>query len=54
MSVGCGIDATAYQFAYGIHLRERPFLSVGVVIDGIPQLIPMPCGPGEKFHDARF
>jgi hypothetical protein len=54
MSVGCGIDQKAYQFAYGMHLRERPFLAVGVVIDGVPQLIPMPVGKGERYHDSRF
>jgi len=54
MSVGCGIDQEAYQFAYGCDLKDRPFLSAGVVLDGIPQLVPMACGKGEKYDNARF
>ena len=36
MDVGCLIDVDAYQFAYGKHLRKKPILSCGVVLDGIP------------------
>jgi len=54
MDAGCGIDVDAWQFAYGKHMRQRPVLSAGVVIDGIPQHIIMPCGPGERFHKSRF
>jgi predicted phosphodiesterase len=54
MSVGCGIDQEAYQFAYGQELKDRPMLSVGVVKKGIPLLVPMACGKGELFHDSRF
>lgn len=54
MDTGCGIDARAWQFAYGRDYPVRPFLSAGVVIDGIPFLEPMPVGPGEKFNRERF
>jgi hypothetical protein len=29
-------------------------LSAAIVIDGVPQHIIMPCGPGEKYHDSKF
>lgn len=54
MDVGCGINEREYQFAYGKHIPERPFLSCGVVIDGHAIHIPMPCGGGEKYHDSNF
>jgi metallophosphoesterase superfamily enzyme len=54
MDVGCGIDVDAWQFAYGKHMRQRPVLSAGVVIDGIPEHYIMPCGPGEEFHKSKF
>lgn len=54
MDVGCGIDVTAYQFAYGKHMRSRPILSAAVVLDGTPQHFIMPCGRGEKYHRSRF
>lgn len=41
MNVGSGIDRKSYAFEYGKHLRRKPILSCGVVIDGIPHLIPM-------------
>jgi hypothetical protein len=54
MDTGCGIDDRAYAFAYGKHLRIRSILSAGVVIDGIPIHVIMPCGPGERYHRSRF
>jgi len=54
MDVGCGIDIDAYQFAYGKHMRLRPILSAGVIIDGMPYHHIMPCGPGEQYHKSRF
>jgi predicted phosphodiesterase len=50
MDVGCGLDVDRFQFAYGKHLQNRPILGVGIVIDGVPHHIIMPCGPGEKYH----
>jgi hypothetical protein len=54
MDTGCGIDVDAYQFAYGKHMRSRPILSAGVVIDGMPFHHIMDCGVGEKYHKSRF
>ena len=54
MDVGCGIDIDAYQFAYGRHVKKRPILSCGVVIDGIPYHEVMPCGTGELYHKSNF
>lgn len=54
MDVGCGIDIDAYQFAYGKHIKTRPILAAGVILDGVPQHFIMPCGIGEKYHKSRF
>lgn len=54
MDTGCGIDVDAFQFAYGKHMRLRPVLSAGVVIDGTPYHHVMPCSKGEKYHKSRF
>ena len=54
VDVGCGIDEKAWQFAYGRDEDIRPFLSAAVIKDGIPYVIPMPCGKGEKYHDSKF
>ena len=54
LDVGCGIDDRAYAFAYGRDQKIRSILSAAVIIDGIPQHIIMPCGPGERFHRRRF
>ena len=54
MDVGCLIDDKAMAFAYGQRIKIRSVLSVGVIIDGVPQVIPMPVGRGEKYHDSRF
>lgn len=54
MDTGCGIEVEAYQFAYGKHCLNRPVLSAGVVIDGIPHHHIMPCSPGEKYWKHNF
>lgn len=54
MDTGCGVDVDAYQFAYGKHMRSRPILSAGVVVDGIPHHRVMPCGKGERYHKSKF
>jgi hypothetical protein len=41
MNVGSGIDRKSYAFEYGKHMRKKPILSCGVVINGIPFLLPM-------------
>jgi hypothetical protein len=54
VDVGCGIDVSAFNFAYGKHIKDRPILSVAIIRDGIPYHEVMPCGRGEKYHKARF
>jgi UDP-2,3-diacylglucosamine pyrophosphatase LpxH len=54
MDTGCLIDDKQMAFAYGMRQKVRSVLSVGVVLDGIPYHIMMPCGRGEKYHDSRF
>lgn len=41
MQVGCLIDRDALAFAYAKKALKKPILSVGLIINGIPQLIPM-------------
>lgn len=40
-NTGCLIDRTAYAFAYGKKIRNKPILGCGIIIDGIPHFIPM-------------
>lgn len=40
-NVGCLIDRHAYAFAYGKHMKNKPILGCGIIINGIPQFIPM-------------
>ena len=42
MTVGCLIDKPSFAFAYNKHDTKRPIISIGMVIDGFPRLIPMP------------
>lgn len=41
MNVGCLIDEGAYAMSYTKHNRSKPVLSCGVIVDGIPHVIPM-------------
>lgn len=41
MNVGCLIDTKAYAFAYGKSMVEKPIISCGVVLDGLPAVVPM-------------
>lgn len=54
MNTGCGVDDKHIAFKYGEHLKVRSILSAGVVIDGTPIHVIMPCGHGEKYHKSRF
>lgn len=53
MDVGCGVDRNTIAMEYGRFYTEKPILSCGVVLDGIPHHIIMPCGPGEKYHRSK-
>lgn len=41
MNVGCLIDENGYGMSYTKMHRTKPILSCGVIVDGVPQLIPM-------------
>ena len=41
MNVGCLIDPEAPAFSYGKHMARRPTLGAGVIVDGVPQFVPM-------------
>lgn len=41
MTVGCLVDDTALAMAYNKNNLKRPVVGCGVIIDGIPHLIPM-------------
>ncbi len=51
MDLGCGIDDSAMQFAYGKHMKQRSILGAGVVLNGKQAYHEiMPMGPGERYH----
>ena len=50
VDVGCGISESAWQFAYGRDLVERPICSCAVIVDGIPYLEIMPISKGEDYY----
>jgi hypothetical protein len=54
MDVGCGIDVRAFQFAYGKHMKRRPMLGCGIILDGTPYHEIMKCGRGEPYHHSNF
>ena len=41
MNIGCLIDDESYAFAYNKVNPSKPALGTGIIINGIPQLIPM-------------
>lgn len=49
MNVGWLGDKDAYAFAYGKNMRTKPVLSLGLVQDGIPILIPMQLKKGGRW-----
>lgn len=50
MDLGCLIDDSAMQFAYGRHMRQRSIIGAGVVLGGKrPYHEIMPIGPGEEY-----
>lgn len=49
MTVGCLIDDKSYAFAYNKIGATRPVISVGIIIDGFPRLLPMPLDRSGKW-----
>jgi hypothetical protein len=41
LNAGCLIDGDSPAFAYAKHFAHRPVLGAGVIVDGVPQFIPM-------------
>jgi hypothetical protein len=41
LNTGCLIDVENYAFAYGIKLRKKPTLGIGLIIDRVPYFVPM-------------
>lgn len=54
MDVGCGIDRDHPAMHYDRLNPMKQILSCAVVLDGKPYHEIMECGPGEKYHRARF
>ncbi len=54
MDVGCGLDDTAYAFAYAKEQVTRSILSAGIILDGIPYHEVLRCGKGEPYHQSNF
>lgn len=40
-NAGCLINPETYAFDYGKKLRDKPILGAAVILDGVPQFIPM-------------
>jgi len=54
LDVSSLIDDKQMAFAYNAKNVQRSVLGAGIIIDGVPQHIPMPCSRGERYHDSRF
>lgn len=42
MTVGCGIDDKLAAFSYNKKTNDRPIIGCGLVLNGVPRLVPMP------------
>ena len=49
MQVGCSIDDKAMAFAYNKTVAARPIIGHGIVINGLPKLLPMVLNKGGKW-----
>jgi len=49
MCVGCLIDINSYAFAYSKNYKFKPTLATGVVLYGVPKLVPMLTGPNGRW-----
>jgi len=41
LSVGCLIDCDSIALRYGLHHPRRPVLGAGLIVDGVPQFVPL-------------
>jgi predicted phosphodiesterase len=49
MQVGCSIDDKSLAFAYNKTQTTRPIIGHGIIIDGLPKLLPMELNKGGKW-----
>lgn len=49
MTVGCLVDKNSLALAYNKTNLKRPIIGVGVIIDGLPQLVPMVLRKGGRW-----
>lgn len=49
MTVGCLIDDHALAFAYNKNTIRRPIIGCGIILDGLPKLLPMPLAKGGRW-----
>jgi hypothetical protein len=50
MNVGCLIDRDSYAFAYGAKIKHKPILGCGVIVDGVPFIVPMTLDKNSKWN----
>lgn len=49
LNVGCLIDRHAYVFEYGKQAKFKPTLGCGLVLEGVPQFVPMIVNKNERW-----
>ena len=52
MTVGCLVDDKSMAFAYNKTFAKRPIVGVGIIIDGIPRLIPMVLNANHRWNKS--
>lgn len=51
-NVGSLVDVNAYAFKYAVLAKRKPVLSCGVILDGLPVLVPMPANQAQAPYRA--
>lgn len=49
MALGCLMDKDAYAASYGVHMKTKPVLGVGIIDRGIPTYVPMILAKGGRW-----
>jgi hypothetical protein len=50
MTVGCLIDKKSFAFAYNKINLKRPIIGLGVIVNGVPELVPMVLTPTGRWR----
>jgi hypothetical protein len=50
MNVGCLVDKDSMALAYSRVFKDRPIIGCGIIIDGLPKLLPMQLSKGGKWN----